>query len=247
MSIIIGALYHVFIVYITIILSLYFMRNLLLLILLLTGQVAVSQGATVTVFENEDAESIEILEETVIKNAIKWNWSLLARGVFMLNYERELKSWISVEGGFGLCYRDFLNSGYEETFGDYSSENEGTVNLIKPAFEARVRFYPFELQDMEGFYCSVGYRNRRYGANVDIEEVHYETSAKYNETQFLVGWQYESYWMNNILTDFYVGVGFKNYEENSYEYSNGDHYKPTLDKGNVPTVFLGMKLAVPFN
>ncbi len=222
------------------------MKKIILFFLFLC-QVVIGQNSTVVVFDAQDAEEVNIVSETVLKNAVKWNWSLLSRGVFMLNYERELKPWISLEVGAGLCYRDFIYEGMEDLW-MYEGDESSTA-IIKPAFETRVRLYPFLLDDMEGFYCSLGYINRNYGLETDWNDVIYESSYKFNESQFLVGWQYESFWIDNILADFYFGIGLRNYKLKTYdeEYINGSSsYLLNEKDGSKPAFYMGWKLTVPF-
>lgn len=225
------------------------MKKIFTLVLALVWQLSVAQNTTVTVFDAEDAEEVVIKNESVLKNAIKWNWSLLTRGVFMLNYERELKPWVSVEGGLGLCYRDFMFEGMGDVWQSSEVFDETSCTIIKPAIEGRVRFYPFQLNDMEGFYCSLGYLNRNYGTETMIDDVAYESSYKFNESQFLIGWQYESWWLNNILADFYFGVGLRKYKTSSFEEDYADQvtvYVLNEKEGSVPAVYMGFKLSVPF-
>jgi hypothetical protein len=226
------------------------MKKLIPFLFVFIGQFSLGQNATVTVFDADDAEEINVESETVLKNAVKWNWSLLARGVFMLNYERELKPWVSVEAGLGLCYRDIMFEGMDEfLLQDNVMYSDEATAVIKPAVEGRVRFYPFQLNDMEGFYCSLGYLNRNYQTETAIEQETYETTYQFNESQFLIGWQYESWWLNNILADVYFGVGLRGYETSTYEsqYANGStDYVRVDDKGSKPAFYLGFKLSVPF-
>lgn len=215
--------------------------------MVLICNIVTGQNSTVVVFDAEDAQEVNIEKETVLKNAMKWNWSLLSRGVFMLNYERELKPWISLEVGAGLCYRDFIFEGIDES--EFYDLNESSTAIIKPAFESRVRVYPFLLDDMEGFYCSLAYLKRNYAFENDVDDVIYESSYRFNESQFLVGWQYESFWIDNILADFYFGVGLRNYKTKSYDedYINGSaSYLLNEEDGSKPAFYLGWKLTVPF-
>ncbi len=215
--------------------------------------ISAQNTSRVTVFNAEDAKEITIQEESVLRNAIKWNWSLLGRGVFMLNYERELKPWLSVEGGLGLCYQDWMfeaSKGIEDILFDSYNDSENAVAIIKPAFEGRVRFYPFQLNDMEGFYCSLGYSRRNYKFETDLEGILYHTGYHINDTQFMVGWQYESWWIDNILADFYLGIGMRGYTysfiDKSENNASTDSYIIAEETGNNPAFFCGFKLSIPF-
>jgi len=214
-------------------------------ILLVICQLGYSQSPTVKVFDNEDAKEVSIEKETVLKNAIKWNYSLLTHGEFMINYERELKPWVSFEGGLGLCYKDFIYEGvstHEEDFNIFDNQEY----QIRPGFEARVRFYPHQLDDMGGFYCALGYINRNYAYDTNVSDVVYHSKYGFNEAQFLIGWQYDSYWFRNVMADLYFGVGMRSYTTDLIGYNEDNVLGINHDNGKTPVIYLGYKLTVPF-
>jgi len=91
------------------------------------------------------------------------------------------------------------------------SQRTSTANT-KSAMQGRVCFYPFQLNDIVGVYCSNCYLNLNYSTENNIDNLDYESAHKFNESQFFVGWQYESFWLYNICADFHLEIGLRNYQ-----------------------------------
>src|ERR1700722_9966426 len=76
-----------------------------------------NNGATIHVFTPNEQNTVTPPPPTrahkdsmrkMDKNCIKWNWSVLTRGVFLINYEIYISNNLTAEVGVGICYRDFL-------------------------------------------------------------------------------------------------------------------------------------------
>jgi len=176
-------------------------------------------------------------------NCAKWNWSLLARGVFALNFEHMFTSNLSFELGGGLTYRDFF---YETGKGNDIISNNDNANIkVGPYLEANLRFYPSE-GDLEGFFVSPFVRYRGYHVGSAVDEIKYSADYSMSDVGFNIGMQREA-WNSGILVESYFGVALR------YRVSNEPiiEYDPTLVTPNetkswVPTITLGFKIGIPF-
>jgi len=198
------------------------------------------------------------------KNEIKWNLSLLTRGIFLFNYERVLSEHISLEAGIGGTYRDysfeFYNEGTESDNSFFWGQNfnYSDYNItIKPgvAFEVSPRIYPTDGY-FEGFYFAPVFRYRNYniiakdpvfnndstGETQTIkgsQNIGYHTS----EYGFLIGYQTEQWAWYDITWDYYFGVSFRNntYKDLKYE---GNTLTIVDKTKSFPSIMLGIKIGI---
>jgi hypothetical protein len=245
------------------------MKKFFLLLLLITSEMAWAQnGMTtkVTVFKSDNSspkpvtkgDSIAALEH----NCIKWNYFLLGRGVFLMNYEFLIKKNLTGEVGLGLTYRDFvfeffkgINNNGNGNSGSYW-ENDGTpgVNL---AAEGGLRYYISGFDNFEGFYVGAALSYRQYSFPNSPNINQYGTLVPgYNflDGQFKIGFQYESRY-SDFTYDTYIGIGFRNatlsYYQSEQVYNNvtGGYvptYVPQTVNESFPQFLFGTKIGYSF-
>jgi len=182
----------------------------------------------------------------VDKNCIKWNWSLIGRGVFALNYEHSITSKLSFELGAGLTYRDFL---YEAGQGDdaLGSDSKSYDVKLGPYVEGNLRFYPAE-GDLEGFYLSPFLRYRSYNIKANMENSVYPAGYNITDIGFNIGIQRET-WITGVMVESYFGVAYRyRSADRPYIDYSGTSNIVVQDKTQkwVPAITLGFKIGVPF-
>ena len=165
----------------------------------------------------------------VYKHNVKWNYSLLFRGVFLMNYEFLLKKKITGEVGLGLTYRDLV---FEISKNQNNGYNFGAAiePIYKPCGEAGFRFYPTGFDNFEGFYLSpmFSYRNYVFSTNKNTSSYsslpyintinNFNPGYRFLDLQVKLGYQYESiFGWGDFLADFYVGFASRNATINAYE------------------------------
>jgi hypothetical protein len=182
-------------------------------------------------------------------NCLKWNWSLLGRGVFALNYEHLLSTQLSFELGAGLTYRDyFYETGKGEDGIGESSKDKVDLGTY---FEGNIRFYPGE-GDLEGFYISPFLRYRSYNIQSLIEnystskESYYSNGYKISDVGFNIGVQRES-WLSGVMIDYYFGVAYRHFvADNSYYDSTKEIVLQEKSDTWQPAITLGCKIGFAF-
>lgn len=216
-------------------------------------------GATkITIFKPEDAKPVttgnpaDRLQE---KNNIKWNYSLLSRGVFLLNYEFYLNSKLTGEVGAGLTLRDYI---FEAFKGQFFLDNYSYGASSNPGFcgEGGIRFYPKGFDNFEGVFLSpiISYRNYALGSQSLSSNRTTKTSFvpgyKFLDLQFKFGYQYESIWSEDLYGEIYIGFALRkatvNYLQESYNINNTVIYTPTEAKESFAQPLFGFKIGVPF-
>lgn len=217
------------------------------------------QSNSVVVFSEENTQEIQISNESVFKNVVKWNIGLLARGTFLFNYEREILDWFSLEGGLGVTYTDplyFMGAEMSDaSINGLYKYNETIQPKYGFAYSLRSRAYPAEIIDMCGFYVALGHHARYYNADVTIDGQTYDTKQKATDVHFLCGWQDDSYFFDEMVFDFYFGVGIRNnhfeyvdYTYHSDGYNDFLYETPSMMKASssTPVFIAGFKLGYPF-
>jgi TonB family protein len=170
------------------------------------------------------------------KNCVKWNWSILDRGVFLMDYEFYAQKYLTIELGAGLTYRDFLfelTNGVDETSSDNNSNSNQSsgVQLIpvsysqegtpspKYAIEGGLRYYPHGFDNFEGIYLegTLSYRDYSFPNAPELQEGQSMVPGySMFDTQFKFGYQYVG-WYTDLVTDFYFGFGIRSATLNYYE------------------------------
>gem|GEM_PF-3223020 len=212
----------------------------------------------ITIFKPEDNKPTNVgtLQNNPDLHCLKWNYSLLTRGIFLMNYEFQFQKKLAAEVGLGITYRDLI---FETSHSSYFDNTSFKANY-NFCGEAGIRFYPRDFDDFEGLYLSpmISYRKYSltlqdgYSNNPYINTIS-SFSPGYNfvDIQLKFGYQYESLWDDDILGDFYVGVAFRNATINSYSEvhnstTGGTDYVSTQTKIQFPQLLFGFKIGVPF-
>jgi hypothetical protein len=230
---------------------------LLFIVGLLIHFVSVAQENTstkITVFKPEDSgpTNAAAAKPTEYVNCIKWNYTALSRGVFLMNYEYILQKKLSAEVGLGLTFRDFL---FEAFHGSYFSDLNSTAKFGF-AIEGGIRFYPKEVNEFEGFFVSPIVSYRSYSVPQTTEPTSnnqplttFEAGYNFTDVQFKIGYSYESLWDVDLLGELYAGVAMRYATVNYYDlnYVNGAaEYTATKAKLQLPQLLLGFKFGLPF-
>ncbi len=235
------------------------MKKLLVGIFVFTATVLVAQNGQstkITVFKptNGKPENVTKADSlaSIEHNCIKWNYFLLGRGVFMMNYEFLIKGNLTGEIGLGLAYRDFIFEVMKGMDGNGNSywANDGTPT-IHLCGEGGLRYYFTELDNFEGAYVglSLSYRPYSFPGSPNIGQ--YGTLIPgYNffDTQFKIGYQYESRY-SDFTYDTYIGFGYRNATLNYYEQSNTNYgvtYVPQTIHESFPQFLFGAKIGYSF-
>jgi hypothetical protein len=194
-------------------------------------------------------QEVDPIKDVVIsRNMIKWNYWMIGRGAFLMEYERSLKQKLSIEGGLGLTYRDFIFEFFREiSSDDWDYYENKSINLGIMA-QAGIRYYPVD-GDMEGFYVSGLLRYRKYNLNGDIAYFNFtnmnaDFGYQMTETCFLIGRQWEDFLLD-VTGDFYMGVSYEFASYHQPSEINGIWHMQKVNK-NLPALLFGMKIGLPF-
>ncbi len=210
-------------------------------------------------------------QNKVYNNNIKANVALLPRGVFMINYERGLTDYFTIQGGVGINHRDYLHGTDFDAFlwGDESAMDYVDWNITMGySYELMARFYPKQRDDFDGVYLAPLYRHRHYNAMVTpsadanavigasygnddyiLTDDEVDMGLTVNEYSLLLGWQAES-WVSEVLFDFYLGIGYRVQEggvlkTDGYE-SNKNLLRYQKDKKSRPFITCGFSIGFAF-
>lgn len=233
---------------------------------------AQNNGATIHVFQPNQQTSYSTVTPAhkdsmrrADRNSLKWNWSLLTRGVFLINYERYLGSNLSLEVGAGITYRDFLFELTKSVGGDTveqfsSNTNTSEFGSASPKLcgEVGIKYYPGGFDNMEGVYleATVSYRSYSFPNPTYtplIGGTGYVPGYSFIDEQFKFGYT-ASNWFSDFTTEIYIGIGIRNATVNSYQdvttYNQFqdpvEAYKPITLHSTYPQPLLGFKIGYPF-
>ena len=206
-------------------------------------------GSTkITIFKPEDAPTSQTTpaDAAVDRNAIKWNYSLISRGVFLINYEAYLNKKLTAEVGLGITYRDFIFEVTKESI--YNSEGFSMTPNVGYALEGGLRFYPKDFDNFEGIYISPILSYRTYSFTKSSSSSSWSSTSStfkpgYNffDIQIKFGYQYESIFDWDVLGDFYIGFAYRN--------ASLSHFKPvptTNSSGFQTTTYIQVKESIAF-
>ena len=170
---------------------------------------------------------------------MKWNFSLLVRGVFALNYERELNDFMSIEVGAGLTYRDRFFEEAKKMGINESNYPSGINTKMGYYLEAGLRFFPYE-DVFEGVFISPLIRYRTYNIKTQASYYNMATDVGYNMTELgLIAGFITELPILNLSTECYIGGS----------YVMSQFHEPGLRNiiiDNNPFAMLGFKLDYPF-
>lgn len=208
---------------------------------------------TVTIYDPYSAtKQASVVNGPEVRNNLQWNFSLLTRGAFALQYERKINDYIGVEGGLGITYMDLMTELY--SFDDYSETKEYNGGLF---LSGALKIYPKQMDDFEGVYASPIFRYRTYSTTTSLYESYYDGfsyvdagedfTQNYRATDMalLIGYQYEG--DSGILWNTYLGAGWtkKRYEQYEFNTTTHDWEVNVYDRG-IPNIFYGVSLGFAF-
>lgn len=227
-------------------------------ILLVSPVLAQTDSIRVRVFDANGEDLLASNRKTVPddKNYVNFNPYLLARGAFVIGYEYVLHPKHSFIVEAGLTYRDFI---FEAAHNDNIDFGTGKVNLGH-YIAANYKFYPKDYNDFdEGFYISPGFISRQYNLSHEVEYYDgneyriQEVDASYSFTDysFKMGIVRESWWIDDLITDVYFGVGSRTRVFNEYEIvpndaASGDHVVVTETTEKIPALYFGVRIGFTF-
>jgi hypothetical protein len=206
-----------------------------------TGNSKVNEASSVSQINNCKSQGDGSYE----KNCIKWNYGMLVRGAFVINYERLITDKFTFEVGAGITYRDFLSE-FSRSTGYFSTNDLKTETKIGCYFDGSFRYY-FSEGLFEGVYTSPFVRYRKYNIT-ETQEDNYNLPAgyKFTECGLLFGFQEEKDY-SGIWKDIYFGLGYRILEIQDKNYSNETlKYYTESKKYKYPAILFGVKLALPF-
>jgi hypothetical protein len=207
------------------------------------------ESIKVKVFDDSQSYFEPGKREPIIKdlNYVRINPYLAIRGAFALGYERVLhyKHAVAVDAGF--TYRDFLYEGLADMNFD------GNVQTGYYA-DFSYKFYPKGYANFEGPYLSPGLITRSYNITKDVYlnsgYQNIDVGYNMNEMYLKFGYVYESWYFENVIIDFYTGLGLRNISANKYSIesrtNNTQYIKEFRERKQVPAIYLGFKIGIPF-
>ncbi|HTA84330.1 MAG TPA: hypothetical protein VK783_15405 [Bacteroidia bacterium] len=249
------------------------MKKLLFLIFFFTSiHVAFSQNgsAKISVFTPSNSGPQVVTKADSASghdhNCIKWNYSLLTRGVLLFNWEFWITGNLTGEAGLGLTYRDFVfeftryTISGNSTYGDDNSTPWNGTNaglpVIHPCGEIGLKYYFSGFDNFEGFYGqgAISYRPYSFAQPVIDNTTTYQDGVitpgySFFDIQFKLGYQYNSRY-NDFTIDSYIGVGYRNatlnyYQSNSLNNGMTEMVPQTITQ-SFPQLLLGEKIGYSF-
>jgi hypothetical protein len=191
------------------------------------------------------------------KNCLKWNWSVLTRGEFLINYEVYLGGNFTAEIGLGVTYEDFLfQATYNSASGDFMTNSAYGSASPGIGAEGGLRYYPGGYDNMEGIFLEATLSYRPYSfPNASFPNTTGSITPGYDflDGQFKFGYV-SSHWFNDFVSEFYVGIGIRNATIRSYESdevqsnpsSVTEYYAPQTTHVAYPQPLFGFKIGYPF-
>lgn len=189
----------------------------------------------VITFKNE--ESIHQQEFKSTFNILKINIVEFIPGDFSLYYERGFGEMIGFEMGLGTTIYDYVSS----FLNDHDVYNSNIRFSYGLSYSFALRFYPIDL--FEEFYIAPEYKFRKYNWERD-----YSNGTTANEMRKLslprINLGYAFFYDNNLLFDYFFGIGFANETRETYESSAGQVVK--ADMNPRPRFHMGIKIGYAF-
>jgi hypothetical protein len=186
-----------------------------------------------------------------INNNVQWNYSLIARGAFVITYERKINNYIGAEVGIGPTLLDpisvIIDSDY---YLDNLFDSEG-VNLKAGFFvSGAVKVYPKEMVDFDGFYVAPTIRYRTYNHETTIvyypkPDEKFDASLKALDLAMIIGYQYETW--SSMIWNFYAGFAWmnKNFKYADFDYQLNEYVLKTTNKSR-PGFVCGISFGFSF-
>lgn len=186
-------------------------------------------------------------------NYLKWNYFLLGRGVFMINYEFLITGNLTAEVGAGLTYRDFIFEtikGTEQEGGNSLWANDGTP-AIHLTGSGGLRYYLGGFDNFNGVFvqADISYRDYSFPNSVSINAYGSNMVPGYTflDEQFKIGFAHDAFF-DDFTYETYIGVGIRNSVWNYYalDQSTGTTYIPTTLHTTYPQFLLGATIGYTF-
>lgn len=184
------------------------------------------------------------------KHAIKINPLLIAFGDIPVYYEHRISTKLSLEGSLGLTMRNYMAALTDD---DMLREKDQNLSTFGYSTRIALRFYPSSSDDaIIGYYFAPEIMYRKYNNTVNEFDNGISTTTvdlKKTQMDYKLIFGYQDYFDNNILIDYYLGVGVRKiYEEKgSYDYNSSlNNLEIEKVSGYVPAATLGVKLGFGF-
>jgi hypothetical protein len=213
-------------------------------------------------FAQKDSNSVTVTYSKVtyhraerdknIYNLIKINPLLVLNGDIPIYYERRIMDRLSIEGAIGITHMDYIYQGI--TTENYEEERRAKLGY---SLMISAKFYPSNhTKALDEIYFGPEIRHRRY--NTEVEDCGNTSLTGFipeyrTLTDFKLTVGYISYISDNVIFDFYGGVGLRS-RNISYAYCddiyNGSSYNAVMEfeKINdfVPIISAGIKIGFAF-
>ena len=214
------------------------MKLTYLFISILMCNVAFSQEPRVITFDSEQEKNSNNNSE---KNIIKISLFEIISGDFPLYYERVLSDKFSLEGSVGITFGDYIGGLFLD---DFSSIDNSSNSNYGFSFSASLRFYPIEI--LEEFYIAPEFKYRKYNWEREYSDMSgisnlYAENRTYAMPRINLG--YSFFYDNQLIFDYYVGIGMNNITENRYDYETNNISESKLRR---PRVHIGLKIGYVF-
>jgi hypothetical protein len=241
------------------------LRNLLFVLFIFISLFSDAQykGTSIHVFQaNQQTTPVTPAHIDSVKhidrNCLKWNWSVITRGEFLINYEIYLTGNLSAELGIGITYEDFLyETTYNQTSANFASNSAYGAASPSLGGEGGLRYYPRGYNNMEGIFLEATLSYRAYSfPNSNFTPISGKLVPGYDffDCQFKFGYVTTS-WFNDFVTEFYIGIGIRNATVRSYESVliqspnspyGYEEYQPQTVHVTYPQPLLGFKFGYAF-
>lgn len=190
-----------------------------------------------------------------VKNVLKFNPLLFLRGEVPVYYERALSPRLSAELAVGITVRNYIGS---ELGGDLPDDfSAGTRIIPKPSAHIGFRWYLTDDLEPQGPYVQGEFAYLDHSKDIfkkdstgGVTDVSLRDQRVYNDLRLYAGYQRLS-GTSNWLWDLYGGIGFRNrsltrVHEMLDLADRHWSYSVTKEHGNVPVLFLGVKVGYGF-
>ncbi len=218
------------------------MKILLISLFILLGTNTIAQDNQI----NQDTLRSEIVTRSSrgMTNEIKWDVGMLGRGIFILNYEHAVFSWLSPEIGLGITHTDFIYAGEVATGIFPYTYSYDRTSRYGFAYSGALRFYPRKMDNMKGIYLSLGVQGRyfRFSSPKEKDFDGYSEVNMY-DARFVGGWQKQSEYVEDLTWDLYFGVGIRTIKDHYYD---ADKRSMEIGSSEHPILIAGVKLGLPF-
>ena len=187
-----------------------------------------------------------------IFNLVKINPLLILNGDIPVYFERRIKNQLSVEGGVGVTYNDYIYNGFNLADTDLYDENR--EYKLGYSVVGSVKFYPSRYtKALDEFYFGPEIRFRKYNSQLSEYSSNDVLLGTYPEHRTLIDFKlmigYIAYASDFVIFDFYGGVGMRS-RDVSFAYldysGTGEEIKYDSYKDMAPVLSAGVKIGFGF-